>query len=420
MNTRTQLTIVLVLGIVAGIGIQLQWHPFGAAETSMASMPAAGGRKILYWKGPMNPDYHSDKPGKSPMGMDLVPVYADEAGAEGVKISPVVENNLGVRTALVKVGEQALRIEATGYVEPDEDVLDHVHLYTSGWIRRLAVTFAGDTVRRGQKLFDVYSPDVVNAEKEYLQAQKRGNAGLLAAASEKLRALGMTSADIARLAKHRKVSQTMAVNARQSGVLLNLKVREGMFVKPNVEVMSIADLSSVWMFVEVFEPDVGLVSVGEQVEARLVATPGRVWTGRVDYVYPVLNPVTRTLKVRLRFDNPERILKPGMYARAVILAAPKAGVLQIPEEALIRGGERDRVVLALGDGRYTSQEVRIGRVSNGSAEILAGLQPDQRVVTSAQFLIDSEAGLAGSFHRLDAEPDDAVDMKPTQEEPGHD
>jgi len=350
----------------------------------------------------MDPTYRRDEPGKSPMGMDMVPVYAEEgADSDAVHISAAVEQSLGVRTN--KAGRRSLfrKVEATGYVGFDETRISQINLRTEGWIERLLVKNEGEHVKKGQLLFEIYSPQVVNAQKEYVQAKRRKDAQMLAATEEKLLALGVEQADIRNLAKTSKVTNTMRVLAPQDGTVTSLNVKEGMYVKPATEILSLADLSSVWLQTGVFESQADWVTQGQSAEARLNYMPGEIFSGRVDYVYPVLDAKTRTLQVRLRFDNPGERLKPNMYARVTIFGKSHPGALSIPREALIRGQEVDRVVVALGDGSYTVHEVMSGIESGDWVEIIAGLEAGDEVVTSAQFLIDSEASLAGSIRRLD-------------------
>jgi Cu(I)/Ag(I) efflux system membrane fusion protein len=359
--------------------------------------------KVLYWVAPMDPSYRQDEPGKSPMGMDLVPVYAQEgADSDAVHVSAAVEQSLGVRTSKAERRSLFRKVEATGYVGFDESRVSQINLRTEGWIERLLVKNEGERVKKGQLLFEIYSPQIVNAQKEYVQAKRRNDSQMLAATEEKLLTLGMVRADIQRLAKTSKVSNTMQVLAPQDGTVTSLNVREGIFVKPATEIMSLVDLSSVWLQAEVFESQTDWVMESQSAEARLNYLPGEVFSGRVDYVYPVLDPKTRTLQVRLRFDNPGERLKPNMYARVTIFGKSHPGALSIPREALIRGQETDRVVVALGNGNFTVHEVMSGIESGNWVEIIAGLEVGDEVVTSAQFLIDSEASLAGSIQRLDA------------------
>ena len=360
--------------------------------------------EILYWVAPMDPAFRRDAPGKSPMGMDLVPVYAEEgADSDAVHISSAVEQSLGVRTSKAERRSLWRKVEATGYVGFDESRVSQINLRTEGWIERLLVKNEGERVKKGQLLFEFYSPQVVNAQKEYVQARRRNDTQMSGAAEEKLLALGMVQDDIRRLAKTSKVTNTVQVLAPQDGIVTSLNVREGIFVKPATEIMSLTDLSSVWLQAGVFESQADWVMESQSAEARFNYMPGEVFSGRVDYVYPVLDPKTRTLQVRLRFDNPDERMKPNMYARVTIFGKSHPGALSIPREALIRGQDIDRVVVALGNGNFTVHEVVSGIESGGWVEIVAGLQTGDEVVTSAQFLIDSEASLAGSIQRLDSQ-----------------
>lgn len=360
--------------------------------------------EVLYWVAPMDPAFRRDTPGKSPMGMDLVPVYAEEgADSDAVHISSAVEQSLGVRTSKAERRSLWRKVEVTGYVGFDESRVSQINLRTEGWIERLLVKNEGERVKKGQLLFEFYSPQVVNAQKEYVQAKRRNDTQMSAAAAEKLLALGMVQDDIRRLAKTSKVTNTVQVLAPQDGIITSLNAREGIFVKPATEIMSLTDLSSVWLQAEVFESQTDWVMESQSAEARFNYMPGEVFSGRVDYVYPVLDPKTRTLQVRLRFDNPDERMKPNMYARVTIFGKSHPGALSIPREALIRGQDIDRVVVALGGGNFTVHEVVSGIESGGWVEIVAGLQAGDEVVTSAQFLIDSEASLAGSIQRLDSQ-----------------
>ena len=359
--------------------------------------------EILYWVAPMDPDYRRDGPGKSPMGMDLVPVYAeDKPDDNAIHISSAVEQSLGVRTSEAQRRSLWRKVEATGYVGFDETRVSQINLRTEGWIQHLLIKNECERVREGQVLFEFYSPELVNAQKEYVQSKRRDDARMLAATEEKMLALGMSQADIRRLAGSSSVSNTVQILAPQDGTVTSLNVREGMFVRPATEIMNLADLSSVWLQAEVFESQSDWVKQGQSAEARLNYMPGEVFSGKVDYVYPVLDPKTRTLQVRLRFDNPDERMKPNMYARVTIFGKPHPAALSIPREALIRGQDTDRVVVALGEGKYTVQEVMTGIESGEWIEIIAGVEIGDKVVTSAQFLIDSEASLAGSIRRLDA------------------
>ena len=367
--------------------------PAGSAENGEAG--------VLYWVAPMDPNYRRDKPGKSPMGMDLVPVYADAAGDAGtVRIDPAMLQNLGVRTARVERGKLWRQINTVGYVAFDERKLSHVHLRTDGWIEKLNVKSDGEQVRKGDVLFELYSRELVSAQEEYIQALRGGNDYLKRASRERLEALGISSAQIRQIARDRRASQRVRILASQDGVVNGLNVREGMYVKPATEVLTLADLSSVWLLVDVFERQSDWVAVGQPAEVRLGYLPGRVWVGEVEFVYPTIDPKTRTLQARLRFDNPDDALKPDMYANVRIYAGPKQDVLSIPREALIKLGKTQRVIVALQEGRFRAQQVTAGLESGDFVEIISGLNEGDKVVTSGQFLIDSEASLRASFSRM--------------------
>jgi Cu(I)/Ag(I) efflux system membrane fusion protein len=376
--------------------------------------PESGSEKeILYWVAPMDPDYRRDKPGKSPMGMDLVPVYSDAAQTGNfVSIDPRVEHNLGVRTQQAEVRPLWRRIEATGYFGFDETRVSQINMRTEGWIQRLGIDAEGERVAKGDLLFEFYSPHLVNAQKEYLQAQARTDNKMKAAARGKLVALGMVPDEIVELSKRGVASETIQVLAPQDGILVDLNANEGKFVRPENEVMSFADLSSVWLQAEVFESQADWVAEGQSAEARLSYMPGEVFSGTVDYVYPVLDPQTRTLRVRVKFDNPGERLKPNMYAGVSIFGKTHQAALSVPREAIIRSPVRDRVVVALGEGRFRAHEVMTGIESGDWIEIIAGISAGDQIVTSAQFLIDSEASLIGSIQRLNAND---IEYEPARE-----
>ena len=386
-----------------------------ALLTPLAGMAQNDGdREILYWVAPMDPNYRRDQPGKSPMGMDLVPVYASAAGEPDniVSIAPGIVQNLGVRTTTAERSRLWRGISTVGYVDYDESKTSHIHLRTEGWIERLDVESEGERVRKGQRLFELYSPALVNAQEEFIQALKIGNTGLEQASRDRLSALGIPEDQIRQLKKDQRARQTIAIYAPQDGVVSTLPVREGMFVKPADRVMSLAELSSVWLLAEVFERQTDWVKVGQPAEVRLPYLPGRTWEGQVEYIYPSLDPRTRTLKVRLRFDNPDEALKPNMYAHVKIFGGPKEDTIVIPLEALIRTGREDRVILALGAGRFESRTVTAGIESGDWVEILTGIEAGEAVVVSGQFLIDSEASLKASMRRMGSPDSERLDQQP--------
>jgi Cu(I)/Ag(I) efflux system membrane fusion protein len=396
MNSRT--TTLLLIGVGCTLGILI--GAFG--QQALAPRPEAS--KPLYWVAPMDPDYRRDGPGKSPMGMDLVPVYAEDETSEAagvVRISPEVVNNLGVRTAPVRTGKLDDRIRTVGHVGYDENQLVHMHPRVEGWIETLHVKAEGDPVASGEPLFELYSPTLVNAQEELVLALNRNNPELVNAAIERLAALAVSETTIEALRDERKANRTVTVYAPRSGVLEALAVREGMYVSPGMNVMTIGTLDHVWVVGELYERQAGLVAPGDTVNMSLDYLPGRTWTGSVAYVYPSLNEQTRTLRIRAEFDNADGALKPGMFAELAIRPArERPPTLLIPREALIRTGQQSRVVLAIGDGRFKSVEVTPGRFGLDEVEITEGLESGERIVVSAQFLIDSESSKTSDFQRM--------------------
>lgn len=365
-----------------------------------APVSAAEEGEILYWVAPMDPNYKRDKPGKSPMGMDLVPVYASDEKSNVVTISPEVVQNLGIRTETAERSRLWRGIDTVGYVDYDESKVSHIHLRTSGWIENLTVKSEGERVKKGERLFDLYSPELVNAQEEFVSALSSGNKGLINASKERLVALGISPNQIKQLKKKKQVKQRISIYANQDGVVSDFPVREGMYVKPSMKVMTLGDLSSVWLLAEVFERQVQWVNVGQDAEVRLSFIPGKTWDGKVEYIYPSLDPKTRTLKVRLRFDNPGERLKPNMYANVKIFGGPADNTIIIPLEALIRTGRRERVIVALGEGKFEARDVVSGIESGDFVEILNGIDEGDNVVVSGQFLIDSEASMRASITRM--------------------
>ena len=376
--------------------------------------------KILYWVAPMDANYRRDEPGKSPMGMDLVPVYADEGNNEDgvVKISPTVQNNLGVRVANVSQGKLDRLINTVGYVGFDEEKIFHVHTRVEGWVERLTVKAVGDRIKKGQKLFELYSPDMVNAQEEYLNSLKSKNAMLIKASESRLRFLGIGESQIKALNKTRSIRQRIDYFSKHTGFINELNIREGMFIKPSTDVLSTGQIDTVWVIAEVFELQSSWIKSGQSVDMTVTALPGKTWQGTVDYIYPVLDSKTRTLRVRVRFDNSNEELKPNMYAQLKIRSTPENETLYIPREALIRSGTMNRVVKSLGEGKFLSVAVKPGTENDDYIEILQGLSAEDSIVTSAQFLIDSESSLTASFSRMkDPESSMQMALEPAMENP---
>jgi len=407
--------IILVVFVLGGLlGSQFDQY-VGLSDGDKTASLNTKEKEPMYWVAPMDKNYRRDGPGQSPMGMDLVPVY-EEAGAgsdEGmVKITPVVENNLGVKTALVSTEKLVMPVETVGTVQFDESKISHIHSRVEGWIEVLNVSSSGDSVKKGQTLYELYSPALVNAQEEYLAALKSGNKNIIRASKQRLLSLGLPAKQARRLEKRRKVDQRIRVIAEHDGVVIDLKVRQGMYIKPATEVLSIGSLDSVWVLGEIFERQSYLVEKGQDVEIELNAMPGKKWNGRLNYIYPQLDPKTRTLSIRVLIQNPGHFLKPNMLANVRVLSLvqgdSQSKSLSIPRQALIKAGRATRVVKALGGGKFKSVLVEAGfeGVLDGSDEeriqILKGLSIGDKVVTSAQFLIDSESNVDAELARMDS------------------
>jgi len=396
----------IIVGVVIGVIFTFStYNMLVPTSIERADKTVAKEKTPLYWVAPMDANYKKDKPGKSPMGMDLVPVYDDGAsgpdeGPGTIRISPNVINNLGVRTELAQYKRLHSQINTVGFVTYDEDKLVHIHPRVQGWIEKLYVNAVGDQVTKNQPLYDIYSPELVNAQEELLLALTSKNQRLLVAAENRLTALKFPMEKINKLKKDKKVQQFITFYAPQQGVVKQLDIREGFYVKPETMMLSIADLSQVWVKADVFEREVAQVSMGNKVFMSLDYLPNKLWEGSIEHVHPMINPKTRTAIVRLRFDNKNGELKPNMFAQISIDTSADEHALLIPKEALIRTGNQDRVVLALGEGNFKSVEVSVGRYDSESVEILKGLNEGEKVVSSAQFLLDSESSKSSDFKRM--------------------
>jgi len=354
---------------------------------------------------PMHPDVVRDEPGKCPVcGMDLVKVERQQVGTgttgPEVRISPAVINNIGVRTTAARLGAPERRAATVGYVAFDERRMRQVQPRAEGWIEGLAVRATGETVTAGQLLFTLYSPMLESAQQEYLDAQRIGNRDLIEASRERLRALGLEAGAAERLARGGRASGRVPFHAPIGGVVTELAVREGAMVSPDMMALTITGLGSLWVIAEVPESQAAWVRPGTAAEIRLPSLPGETLAGRVEYVYPELNAETRTLRARVVLEAAGEGLRPNMLANVTLVGEAGAPAVMIPRSALIRGGREDRVVVALGDGRFAPRRVVAGPESGDEVVIREGLADGEQVVVAGQFLLDSEANLRTGLERL--------------------
>ena len=405
MKTFKIATIALIVGGALGFGAN---HFLTGSAHDMSAMGgefAASSNDPLYWVAPMDPNYKRDKPGKSPMGMDLIPVYAEDLSGEKsapgtITIDPSVENNLGVKTAKVTLEKLSPRIETVGYIAFDESHLWQTNVRVAGWVEKLYINAVGEKVKKGDVLFTLYSPELVKAQEELLNAYRTGRQGLVKGATERLVTLGVDRAQIKSITRSGKASQTIEIKAPADGVIASLNVREGGYLSPAQAVISAGPLDNVWVDAEVFERQAHWMKAGSQATMTLDAIPGNEWQGVVDYVYPILDPTTRTLRVRLKFPNPNGELKPNMFANIALQPVTDDAVLTIPKSSVIRSGGMTRVVLAEGDGKYRSARIEVGREAGEQIEVLQGLKQDDKIVTSAHFMLDSESSQSADLSRI--------------------
>jgi Cu(I)/Ag(I) efflux system membrane fusion protein len=309
-----------------------------------------------------------------------------------------------VRTSVVERGDFESALRTVGSVTLDEDSTAHIHVRESGWIEGLKVRSLGAEVREGEALFAFFSQELAAASWEYVREMQRGSDGMTQGARAKLRALGVSERQINAIRASGKPADLITVYAPRDGVVVKLDVAEGMYIRPEQTLITLSDLSSVWVIADVLESQSNRITPGMEAEVRLSHQPGKVWRGGVDYIYPELDPVTRTARVRLRFANPDGALRPNMFADILLKALPRHNVLRVPSDAVIRVQGEDRVVIALGDGHFKPRTVTLGAQWNGLTEIRDGLSEGEMVVVSGQFLIDSEASLSAGMARMTPPP----------------
>ncbi len=391
-----------------------------AASTAANESAAKPARKILYYRNPMGLPDTSPTPKKDPMGMDYIAVYEDDAPAAGgsdIRISPDRVQKLGVRTELVHRHKLDRAVRAAGRVEVDERRVFAIAPKFEGWVEKLYVNSTGQSVAAGQPLFDVYSPELVSAQREYAVAQS-GVAALKDAAPDaqasmktlaessltRLRNWDISDSEIRALAAGSDTRRTLTLRSPVSGIVLEKKALQGMRFMPGEMLYQIADLSRVWVLADVFEQDLAMVRNGSRAEVSINAYPDRKFEGRVTFVYPTLSAPTRTVPVRIELANPGGILKPAMFADVVIAAEGNGPKLALPNSAVIDSGKRQVVLVQTGEGRFESREVKLGARGNEYVEVLDGVREGENVVVSANFLIDSESNLKAALSGLNATP----------------
>ena len=409
MRTKSILVLISITVALsaAGIGAYRLGLQRGAQQAAISNTSTAkpAEKKILYWHDPMSPTAKFDKPGKSPfMDMQLVPVYADEGAenASGVSINPRMQQNLGIRLAEVTRGHLGATISAVGSVAYNENELVLVQARSNGFVEKLTVRATLEAVRKGQPLAQLYVPEWVAAQEEFLtvKAMPIAVAGLLDGARQRMRLVGMNEQQIALVESSGTVQARFTLTAPVSGVITELGAREGMTVMAGAPLFKINGLDQVWIYAELAENAASRVSVGNAVEVRSPTLGAQVLHGKVSALLPEINPTTRTQKARITMANPGRQFVPGMFVNVSVIPASSKEVLLVPSEAIIQTGNRSVVMLADGAGKFRPVEIETGITENGQTAILHGLEAGQKIVASGQFLIDSEANLKSGLSRM--------------------
>lgn len=384
--------------------------------TGGAAGATSGERKVKYWQAPMDPTYIRDEPGKSPMGMDLIPVYEDEAtGGAMITIDPTTVQNMGVRTAAVVRGDLSRSVRTVGLVSYEEPTQYVVNAKIAGWVEKLHVAETGQQVKKGQPLLEIYSPELVTAQQELLLARDNYAAlkessfeqisdsakRLLESSRKRLQFWDVSEKQIARLEKTGEVRKTVTLYAHYDGVVTSKMVNEGMYVKPGMTLLNLADLSRVWVLADIYEYQLPWVKVGQRARVELPYVNDRSLTARVSYLYPFVESKTRTVKARIELDNVDFELRPDMFVTVYLDGQRVDDALIIPQEAILHSGEKQTVFVALSGGRFEPRLVKTGlQGENGHIEIVQGLFEGEQVVTSAQFMLDSESKLREAIQKM--------------------
>src|SRR5262249_33812937 len=361
-----------------------------------------GPRKIKYYKSTMLIGEISQTPRKDSMGMEMVPVYEGENESQTINVDPVTVQKMGVRTAPVTKGPLRRVIRTVGAIDYNETALADVTTKFKGWIENLYVDSTGKQVRKGEPLFDIYSPELYSAQNEYVLAMNQGSSGgLRSSARQKLKLFDISEDQISELEKTRQPQRTLRVNAPIDGIVVEKMAVRGQMVDAGMKLYRLADLSLVWGQYQIYEQDRALLKVGQEAEVSLSYLPDRKFRGRITYIYPTLDEKTRTARVRMEFHNPGLFLKPGMFATVEIHADLEPEALLVPDTAILRSGDKNTVFVALEGGKFEPRNATIGaRSENDQIQVLTGLKEGERVVTSGQFMLDSESQLREAIQKM--------------------
>ncbi len=417
--------VLLLVGLIIGAGGYglFQGSNSSSVKSENNAVQSAskenGKRKVLYWRAPMNPKEIYNHPGKSNMGMDLVPVYADDSGESGVvSINPVMQQDMNVKIATVKAGKLNPEIFTNGILQPNEKKEYVATTKISGWIDKLYINYTGQKVGKGEKLIRIYSPELVAAQEEYLTALAYDNAvgngesksSLIKNAVRKLQLLDVPKDEIQRLHDTKQVKKYVTLFSPIAGTVIFKGVDEGAKINRGTPLLKVADLSDLWILADIYEYEASKVSVGLSAKVTFDYLPGKEYNGKISFIYPTLDTKTRTLKVRLDLPNKKGELKPGMFANVDIKTKSNGIYPLVPEQAVLRSGKQNTVIVSLGDGKFKPAQIELGEYADGYYQVLKGISANTNVVTSAQFLIDSESNLRASVEMFNG-PSDSTENK---------
>jgi len=405
MNSSKNFLIISACGgILLGAFLGVYIIAPNTTSTITGSPKSDAPAEPLYWVAPMDPDFRRPSPGKSPMGMDLLPVYADDSASKNspgtVTISADVINNLGVKTVKARHEKFTRTIFAPATIQFNEDQLLRVQPRIEGWVEKLYAHAEGDKVAAGQPLYKLYSPALVTAQEELLVALRRNNHALIKGAEQRLLSLNIDPLTINEIKKSGVAQHSVTIFSPRSGVLSELNIHEGDYVVPNKAIATIATLDSMWAIAEIIGNQGSDITIGDHARVSIHGISNRSWPATVDYIYPTLDKLNRSLRIRLKLDNTELKFKPNMLANIVLQQTASTQSVIIPSTALIRSRDQNRVVIALGEGRFKAIAVKVGSLSSSDVEIISGLEAGDEVVISAQFLLDSESSKDSDFMRM--------------------
>ena len=412
---------IIIISITISITLILD-HKYMETKKISVTKPKSSERKIAYWKAPMNPAEIYDKPGKSAMGMDLVPVYEDEnTDGSKIKISPVMKQNMGIRIAAARVKNLSHKISTYGHITYDESKIFEINQRYSGWIEKLYISYKGEHIKKGAPLFSIYSPELITAEQEYVNALKnsryiKSRFKIVESSKRRLMNFDLPVEFINNLKKRQEVEQSIIIKSNASGIIIKKNILQGGYFKSGDTLLEIADISNVWVEAHIYDYEIALIKKGMPVTMTLPYTPGKIYKGKVSFIYPYVEKQTRDVIVRFEFPNKNNQLKPDMYADISLIADQGKGIV-VPYESIIRSGGKKIVFVEKGKGEFEPRKVITGfPVNDNEIHIIKGIAEGEKIVRSGQFMLDSESNLNESVNKMSFNKEDEKDSSSQTED----